>query len=772
MILAGCPPDAERTHFMARRPFILAATAVLCLLALWRCLTLDLDASSLPFFPDDAPAIRRMAKGLDMLPMSRMLLVDIAAQSPNGERALAEAARDILALVPKELATPVRPVPPSAEGLLRLLPSLLEDRDLPELLKATMPGAIAARLAEAKADLERLPIPGMARDIAVDPLNLRNIVRKKLPAASGLPRPDPSLGFPVSRDGRHVLLAFIPAFSMHDVEKSRTLMDAVDAASRRLPPDMRLVAVGGVRHTAANAEAVQRDVSRIVLLSLVCFAIVYAVFVRSLPACCWLLATPAVAGLLGLGLTGALHPVLSGLAMGFGASVLGLAEDYALHVHFAMRGGVPAGDVRTLLARPLSFILLLNGCAFAVLALSGIPAVRQTGMLGLCTLVFGYLLALLVLPQLPGFAAPGPIPPPAPPMVPRTSRIAPLAIGLAALCTILLSRLPLDADPRLLGADAKIIAEDTERLRDVWGNATWEALVVEDPKDLPRTLASATDTIKAMHPAWSVVSPSDIVPPPERIEKGIALWKEFLSERPELAQAVTAAGRSQGFAETAFAPFTAFLDAPVRPATPDLAREAGLGTLVDGLVSSDGDMAAILLPPGLNAGDLPPELASRVTLVNPRDVGGAMTAQLDAEKRLIPAAWLCCTLLLLACLRSIPLALLAMLPPLCSLCVVLGWLTLAGIPATLAVMAAMPLVLGLAADHGVMVAHHVGSSLDGAIRKAIIVSSLTAICGMGALAVAGHPALRSMGQVICLGLGTELATAAWLLPRLCSRTSN
>jgi predicted exporter len=86
---------------------------------------------------------------------------------------------------------------------------------------------------------------------------------------------------------------------------------------------------------------------------------------------------------------------------------------------------------------------------------------------------------------------------------------------------------------------------------------------------------------------------------------------------------------------------------------------------------------------------------------------------------------------------------------------------------TLAGMAALPLVLGLAADHGIVVTHDLAHGMDLGVERAVLVASLTTLTGMGLLALAHHPALKAMGEVIFWGLLVEVPAALWLLPRLC-----
>ena len=133
----------------------------------------------------------------------------------------------------------------------------------------------------------------------------------------------------------------------------------------------------------------------------------------------------------------------------------------------------------------------------------------------------------------------------------------------------------------------------------------------------------------------------------------------------------------------------------------------------------------------------------------------------------MPLAWMACLALLFLYFRDARRTLLASLPPLCSVACILAWMSITSHPLTLAGMAAMPLVLGLAADHGIVVTHDLVSGVKMGVERAVVVSSLTTFTGMGLLALAQHPALKAMGEVIFWGLIVEVPVALWLLPRLC-----
>ena len=773
-----------RLHTHLARHRLLTAFAAL---ALWGgaallALHMRVNNSSATFFPDEVPEMARMAAAMDMAPFSRLLFVDISDTGTKRDRGecLAATADAVMAELPENLAVRAgRPVPPDPERLLALLPSLLDAQALQTLRGAAEPRTVDDALLNARRTLAGLWGAAAASWLRADPLHLKTLIFSRLPAPPSRALPDPALGYPLSRDGRHLLLVLRPRHSIHDVEHAVTLMDALRAAlDRHLKPGMRALIVGGHRHTAANTNTIRADVQRIVLLSMLGFVATYLLLVRSLGAI-WLLLTPLAAVSVASGGMALLWPVVSGLALGFGASVLGIAEDYAVHMHFALRNGEGTENVLDMLSVPLFQALLINASGFAVLLFSGIPAVRQLAAFALLTLAAGFLLAVTVLPLCPWFDRPllrrSPSTPPLSPGEPAPRRVLSAAVVLFALCAGLFHLTQVDVSPRGLGADMAAMQADAEQLRTVWGDGEGEngRMLVMQGRSLAEVLARTREAVALLRqrdPGNRLDTLTDLLPAPETAQANRERWAEFASGPGRvLPRELAEAGGRYGFTPDAFAPFLRLLHEPPVPLTPETLRSAGLGDLVDTFLRQDEKDTQMLVlgrkPFDLSA--LPPELREHLTELSPERLESTLLGLLNREKLLLPTVWIVCCLLIYLCFRNIWQTLLAALPPLCSLACILGWMVLTGTSLNLAALAALPLVMGLATDHGVMVTHDLAHGKELGIHRAVLVSSLTALTGMGLLALAEHPALKAMGQVIFLGLLVEVPAALWLLPRLC-----
>lgn len=737
------------------------------------------DASSIAFFPDDAPQIRRMAEALDISPASNLLFVDLFVDRPDGKYFLADVADGIVNDLPPELAKKVGPAAlPAPEALLALLPYFVDESALEYLISVADKAHVEDAVRAIHGHLGSLLAAGPVYDWSMaDPLGFRKFILSRMPASYEGAMPDPVLGYPVSADGKHLLLVLRPLHSLHDVNAAANLLTALqESLQKRLQPDMRGLVVGGHRHSAVNAQVIQQDVTNIVIFSMLGFLLVYLFFVRSRGAL-WLLLVPCFAASFALGSMTLFTPLLSGLALGFGASVLGIAEDYAVHMHFALRSGNTSSTVLQSITKPLFQGYLINVSGFAVLLFSGLPAIRQLACFAILTLTAGFILAVTILPICPWFSTPSIRVKyqSAPQRQPVLWRVLACGAGMLLLCYAFFSTVQVDVSPRTMGAGMAQLREDAEYLKTVWGSHDSNILVIEGA-NADEALANAraiTERLRQIEPDNTLSSMTDLWPSPEQAKSNTERWQTFtLGYGNRLREIFDEAAVKSGFSPAAFSPFIRLLERPVVAIDQDTLRAAGLGEMLDIFYhppKHDHEATKILLFTQKKAdiSQLEPQLNQKTLALAPGELEMTLLHQFDAEKRLLFFAWMICFALLFIYFRDIKQTMLASLPPLCSITCILAWMALSGHSLTLASMAAMPLVLGLAADHGIVVTHELVSGQKMGVEKAVLVSSLTALTGMGLLALAQHPALKAMGEVVFWGLFVEVPAALWLLPRLC-----
>jgi len=119
--------------------------------------------------------------------------------------------------------------------------------------------------------------------------------------------------------------------------------------------------------------------------------------------------------------------------------------------------------------------------------------------------------------------------------------------------------------------------------------------------------------------------------------------------------------------------------------------------------------------------------------------------------------------------RSITHSLLAALPLALGMAQTLGLMGLLGIDLNPANLIGIPLILGIAVDYGVHIVHDSLErpgpyKISASTANSVLVDALTTILGFGALMVASHRGLESLGRVLTLGVTTCTLTSLVFLP--------
>jgi predicted exporter len=111
-------------------------------------------------------------------------------------------------------------------------------------------------------------------------------------------------------------------------------------------------------------------------------------------------------------------------------------------------------------------------------------------------------------------------------------------------------------------------------------------------------------------------------------------------------------------------------------------------------------------------------------------------------------------------------ALLAMVPGVTGVLVVMGFMGWKGVPLNLFHILSAILIVGLTVDYGIFIVCKLAGGHPHETEKAVMVSGLTTIAGFGALVLARHPAMHSIGIAVMLGVGAAIPAALIVTPAL------
>lgn len=171
-------------------------------------------------------------------------------------------------------------------------------------------------------------------------------------------------------------------------------------------------------------------------------------------------------------------------------------------------------------------------------------------------------------------------------------------------------------------------------------------------------------------------------------------------------------------------------------------------------------------------------LSSRLT--NPVEVTGTLIIQQQLRELMIRDLALAVLIVLLAIMvvlviyfKSFFKAALSILPVIMGMLCTLGIMSMLGMKLHYINIIALPMIVGIGVDSGIHMIHRFYEmnelNLNATVTRtgrAIVITSLTTMCGFGALALANYQGIRDLGIVSIIGVGTTLLASLIMLPSL------
>ncbi len=219
-------------------------------------------------------------------------------------------------------------------------------------------------------------------------------------------RPRDGRLFVADAERQYVLLPMLlkpPAFSLGAQEAVIPLLERAWMASLQAQPQAQVITAGVVLHAAAAARQAGSEVSTIGLGSLLGIVLLMWLSFHSLRPIGLILLSIAIGFLGALSLSWLLFGRIHLLTLVFGASLIGVAQDYGIYFLCNRLHADPAQDSRALLRQlmpGLALTLLTTVIGYMGLAFTPFPGLRQMALFSGMGLVFAWLTVICWFPLL------------------------------------------------------------------------------------------------------------------------------------------------------------------------------------------------------------------------------------------------------------------------------------------------------------------------------------------------------------------------------------
>ncbi len=659
-----------------------------------------------------------------------------------------------------------------------LSPAVDAGRFTPEGLRAAL---------ERQLDWLASPMSAMvSRVLPRDPTGEFMLLLERLQTDSG---PQTRHGVWFSDGGARALLlaqTAAPGFDIDAQERAAARVRAAfeSAQAHADAPQATLLMTGPGLFAVSTRASVKADAIRVTALASAAIAALLLAVLRS-PRVLLLALVPVASGALaGVAAVGAVFGSVHGITLGFGATLLGEAVDYAIYLLTRTGRGVSARRALERIWPILRLGVLTSVVGFGAMLLSRFPGLQQLGLFSLAGLIVAVGVTRWVLPALVpaafGLDAADRLGPWLERLLARAHRLRPL-LALLVLASVAwlawqggarwndelaaLSPVP-EADQRL----------DAE-LREQLGAPDVRHLVVARGADRQAALQAAEAVGAALQPLVDGGALAGFDSPAQFLPSRAAQLarQSAIPEEPTLRRNFAEALTGLPFRHERFEPF--FTEAQAARRAPLLQAEdlAGLSAAmqVESLLSKRPDgWSAVLALRGLSdaqavARALAPFDPARVVALDLKTETDALYQ--DYRRQVLTFSALgaaAIAALLLLALRSLRRALQVLAPLALALVVTLAVLVALHAELTLFHLVAMLLVVGVGSNYTLFFDATMRGGSDGErTLTSLLLCNLSTVIGFGVIGTASTPVLSAIGTTVAVGAALSLAFAAVMAPR-------
>ena len=598
-------------------------------------------------------------------------------------------------------------------------------------------------------------------------------------------QPERRHGVWFSADGARSLLVAETKSPGFDPQAQQRVVNVIESLFAAQGRDLHL-RLAGAGVFAADAERVIRFEAQ--ALSLAATALVCMVLLVAYRSMRLLLlsAVPLVSALIvGVAVTGLLFSGIHGITLAFGATLLGMAIDYPLHVFSHLHAGEPASASLSRIWPTIRLGVITTCVAYASLVTTNFPGLTQLGTLAASGLVTAALCTRWVLPVLlplnwaPRFDArrtkflnvllnPG-----------RALTTVAAVVGIVALLGLLTNEKAVWEDDlaALSPVSNELRVLDAELRAELGAPEVSHAIVVMAP-DTETALQRGEELEPFLDSLLQegMISGFDIASrylPSKRTQQRRQM---DLPPAETLADDLAAASLGLPFKKGLFLPFEEAVEAARMQPLVDLDDIVGsaLGVRAESLLFSRGNESLALIPlAGVADKDL---LAARIArqklgaAVHYVDLKGESDRLVEGfrEEALTRLAWGGVLILMVLCidLRRVRRVVAVVAPVLLAMLVTVSALIWFGEQLSLFHLIALLLVLGIGVDYSLFFSR---GDRESGMRQgtchAVVVCAISTAAVFGILAVSTIPVLQAIGRTVALGVAASFLMALVMAQR-------
>jgi len=689
--------------------------------------------------------------------------------------------------------------------MARALPVLADPKDYKILEQHFTTESLKSRIDASYKILASPAGSGYADIFSADPLSAAGIVMKKLEDL----KLDSSMeyvdGFLFTKDKKNLIMVLTPALSTSETGNNEIFFTKVSddiTSLRRTYPDVAAYTWGTIPAALENARVMKKDIFLAVCISMaVIGALIFTQFNRKLHAV-YIFLPIVFGGLTAFGVAGLIYSSISAIALGMASVLIGVSVDQGIHLvtHYEKKSN--SEETVRLLSTPIISSAATTAGAFFCLLFVSIPGLRQMGVISGISILAAAVFSLLFLPHF--FQKPAEN---------RSSgivqRIASFPYHLRKPLLILyiivfgsavfnLPRIRFDGDINNLGYISESMRFTQDQVMKIWSSGVSRMMALTAAPDYDTAAAKAREvsrilaSLKEEGKVELINGPAGLLYSRQEQDERIQNWNKFWtkSRKTRCRNAVMEKSQSLGISVGIFENYFKALD---NPGYLDFdTMPVGLRhDILSDYVKFINDTWLVLTvykaaPEYKEEVQNAVKTVPGIITVSKQDLSQSILTLIYADFiRLTQLAVLAVFVILVITFKNLFKGFVCLLPVALSWVITIGIMPLFGIQFNMVNIIISVFIFGIGIDYSIFllrgIEHDIVNNSPAArtsegttvnsYKLSILLSGITTVCGLGVLAFAAHPVLKSIGITALIGLGTVLYTVLVIQPVIVLRAA-
>ncbi len=678
---------------------------------------------------------------------------------------------------------------------LENLPIFLQEQDYTTLAKLITPTELDSTLEKNYKTLLSPASFVLKKNILRDPIGITPYALKRMQGLQLDDNFELDNGYIFTKDKKHILFFVSPTPKPSDTKLNKQLFSKIDSAITYIDKKNKNISAeyfGSNAVSLGNAERIKKDVVLTLSITIVALFLLLTFFFKRVSVF-FVIFLPVLFGAgFSLAIIYLLKGSISAIALGAGSIVLGIAIDYSIHfyTHFNHTNSLQ------ITVKDLSVPLTMGSAstigAFLSLLFVKSEALQDFGLFAALSLIGAALFTLIIFPQIlkekkKNFEIPKHnfIEKIAAYKFENNKYLIVLILVLAAISVFTSQNVSFEGDmmkmnyvdTKLAKAEENLNSISNVSLKTVYlinnGNTLDEALLQSEKNEPTLKKLEQENLIKK----YSTIS-SVLLSKEEQLNR-IERWNKFWTKtkKDELKKELIAKSSKYNFKENAFSGFFDLLDKNFNPISIDAFGDSQ-SSIFSNYISKSNDQTLVIT-------------AIKTTTKNEDKVVNAFTENENLvvfDKKFLTNKFieiiknnfnlilgissLLVLIILILSYGRLELALITYIPMMLSWLIILGVMGMFDIKFNIINIIISTFIFGLGDDYSIFITdalmneYKTGQKNLNSYKSGIILSAFTTMIGIGVLAFAQHPSLKSIGIITIIGMFSVLIVSNTLQPAL------